>query len=406
MFVDAMDEAMPATTVGWSWELECFDADDDGDLDVAVSCKSCAGSKLYDNDGTGAFVDASDARMPALPNNYEFETMDLDGDGDLDLVTINDHGPGTRGGIFENDGGVFTDATDLRWPMTENPAGDDNMVAFVDVDSDGDPDFVVAGLFGQPDRLMRNDGGIFSMDAAAFAPADSPGSLGIAVSDLDGDGRWDVVLAEGEAAFADRVFFGVDVPVDTAPPVISNVTIPEAVEAGIVPVRARIHDHKSPLEAHDLARAEVVVAPSDPGGGPAAATAMRWIGEYQFMASLQLPDGRYDVQICAEDRRGNERCTDPVPLQVGEPAGGTTGGATAGASSSGPGTTGAGPDASGGTSTSGAEDTDPGAAASGGGCGCRTAARKGPAVLAVFLLVARRRRGRRRRPVANRGPAA
>lgn len=400
VFVDATEDAMPGTVVGWSWELELLDADDDGDLDVAASCKSCDGSKLYENDGTGAFVDVTMGRMPQLPNNYEFEPMDVDGDGDLDLVTINDHAPGTRNGIFENQGGVFVDATDLRWPMAENPAGDDNMAAFVDVDSDGDPDFVVAGLFGQPDRLMVNEGGAFTMDDGAFAPASSQGSLGIAVSDLDGDGRWDVVLAEGEAAFDDHVFFGVDVPVDTAPPVISNVVVPEAVAAGPVEVRARVHDGKSPLEAHDLRSVEVEYA-VEGSEAPPMVVSMDWYGEYLHRARLDVTDGTYEVRVCAVDRRGNGTCTDPVGLQVGS-GGGTTGGGSTGASATGAGTdatsgtTGAtaGPAGDGGQTGTTSEGDGSGDE---GGCGCATPADPAGCVgcvgwLAVVACFRRRRR--------------
>ena len=55
----------------------------------SISCKRCGGSHLFRNDGAGTFAD--DPRgLPQYTNNYEFEPMDLDGDGFLDLVTIND----------------------------------------------------------------------------------------------------------------------------------------------------------------------------------------------------------------------------------------------------------------------------------------------------------------------------
>ena len=80
---------MPDVRVRFSWDLELADVDNDYDLDVLVSCKRCAGSYLFRNDGAGTFTD--DPRgLPQYTNNYEFEPMDLDGDGFLDLVTIND----------------------------------------------------------------------------------------------------------------------------------------------------------------------------------------------------------------------------------------------------------------------------------------------------------------------------
>ena len=89
-FTDATADRMPKTLVGFSWDLEQVDVDNDWDLDLAVSCKTCPTSLLYLNDGRGLFTDVSGEHMPAFTNNYEFAPIDLDADGFLDLLTIND----------------------------------------------------------------------------------------------------------------------------------------------------------------------------------------------------------------------------------------------------------------------------------------------------------------------------
>ena len=162
-FTDATDARMPDLAVRFSWDLELADVDNDADLDILVSCKRCGGSSLFRNDGRGMFADESRA-IPQYTNNYEFEAMDLDADGFLDLVTMNDgeivgeNGSSRREHVFRNDGkGRFRDATDAWWPPAHNVGEDDNMVAFLDYDSDGDADFVVGSLSG-PDRLIVNDG--------------------------------------------------------------------------------------------------------------------------------------------------------------------------------------------------------------------------------------------------------
>ena len=75
------------------------------------------GQHLFRNDGAGTFTDDPRA-LPQYTNNYEFEAMDLDGDGLLDLVTINDGDIASddqvsrREHVFRNDGkGRFLDAT-------------------------------------------------------------------------------------------------------------------------------------------------------------------------------------------------------------------------------------------------------------------------------------------------------
>lgn len=80
---------MPETLIRFSWDLELVDVDNDFDLDILLSCKRCGGSSLFRNNGAGTFTE--DVRgLPQYTNNYDFEAMDLDGDGFLDLVTIND----------------------------------------------------------------------------------------------------------------------------------------------------------------------------------------------------------------------------------------------------------------------------------------------------------------------------
>jgi hypothetical protein len=181
-FVDAGAAAMPAWAVRFCWELELLDVDGDFDLDLLASSKRSPGSFLAHNDGKGRFVDAS-AKLPQFTNNYEFEAMDLDGDAVLDVVTIND-GKGEQRfaeHVFRGDGkGGFVDVTADWWPVADNPRCDDNMVAFLDYDNDGDADFLIGSLDG-PDRLLVNDGkGHLRAGAPVITGDPTRGTLGIA----------------------------------------------------------------------------------------------------------------------------------------------------------------------------------------------------------------------------------
>lgn len=298
-FEDVSATQIPQVPVKFSWELEFVDVDNDYDLDIVVSCKQCQGSFLYHNDGSGFFTDATD-QMPQFDNNYDFEPIDLNGDGFLDLITIND-GPSLKERIFLGDGqGGFIDATEELWPADANRGGlDDNMIVVLDYDSDGDPDFLIGSLSG-PDRLMVNDGtGLLSMiSGGVFGGSRTPGTLGIAVSDLNGDNKLDVVQSQGEAASDNRVYLGDATEPDTAPPVISGVVDLNGW------IHARVHDNKSPTAPQDWQQVFVT--------GQGSEVEMQWYGEYLWRAQVPAA-GEY--QVCAIDAAGNQSCSEAIAAQ-------------------------------------------------------------------------------------------
>jgi VCBS repeat protein len=223
-FTNATGARMPDVLVKFSWELEFVDVDNDYDLDIMVSCKMCAGSFLFENDGTGAFSDVTQQKLPQFSNNYDFEAMDVNGDDYLDVVTINDGLSYQEHMFLNNREGGFRDETARLWPDSENVGLDDNMAVFLDFASDGDADLLIGSL-DDPDRLLLNDGSgkLKLVNHTKPVLGDTPGTLGIAVADLNSDRKLDVVHAQGETAWPEKVFLGKNIPVDTAPPVITQV---------------------------------------------------------------------------------------------------------------------------------------------------------------------------------------
>jgi hypothetical protein len=309
-FTDATGARMPDALVQFSWELEFVDVDNDYDPDILVSCKVCEGSFLFENDGTGAFSNVSQQRLPQFSNNYDFEAMDVNGDDYLDLVTMND-GLSLREHIFLNDRqGGFNDATARLWPDRENVGFDDNMTAFLDFDSDGDADLLIGSLDG-PDRLLMNDGSgkLKLVNLTQSVLGDTPGTLGIAVADLNNDCKLDVAEAQGEGAWPEKVYLGKNIPADTAAPVITQVEkISSSGADRPVQIRARVHDNKSPTMPHDW-RSVVLRWTAD---GQTRQTPMQWYGEYLWRATIdEPPAGDFSYKVCATDAAENETCASP-----------------------------------------------------------------------------------------------
>ncbi len=324
-FSDVTAAQMPDIKVQFSWELEFVDVDNDYDLDIAISCKTCAGSFLFRNDGSGHFSDDTQGNLPQFTNNYDFEPMDLDGDGYLDLVTINDgdRATGEQVDVTErvfrnNQHGGYDDATDQWWPPgKDNPNSDDNMEAFLDFDSDGDADFLIGSLDGA-DRLMINDGtGHLTAAKKVFkTKKKSEGTLGIALSDLNGDHKLDVVEAQGETdgSIDERVYFGSGLQSDTASPVITLVESAPAAKSGqSVQIRARVHDNKSPTMPQDWQSVTLRWS----ADGKTGESPMVWYGEYLWRGTISaLPAGTIRYQVCATDKAGNAACSDEQSFSV------------------------------------------------------------------------------------------
>ncbi len=191
------------------------DVDGDGDLDLVAGGGPFSGSgtgqtRLLLNDGNATFTDATAARMP-VDNDATASVVleDVDADGDLDLVLGNtswsSSGPGVQNRLYLNDGsGTFADATPGRMPPDTDRTA---VVVLVDVEGDGDPDLVcgnVGHYWGQtgPDRLYLNDGsGFFTEATAGRLPAVSFGTTAMVSADVDGDGDFDLFATGSDYAF-------------------------------------------------------------------------------------------------------------------------------------------------------------------------------------------------------------
>ena len=180
------------------------DYDGDGDLDLAVTgldtTTFSARSAILRNDGLG-FTDVG-APLPAVYGGA-VAWGDLDGDGDLDLaIAGGDTSGASFARVYRNDAGTFVDT---GTPMTGLAAC---ALAWGDLDGDGDLDLVTAGIpaggAGGLTTIWRNDAGVL-VDSAIVVPGAA--FCAIALGDVEGDGDLDLAICGNFAGVAlTRVF--------------------------------------------------------------------------------------------------------------------------------------------------------------------------------------------------------
>jgi hypothetical protein len=215
-FTDRTDERLPSPD-DTTQDLELGDIDGDGDRDLIVGNED--DNRLLLNDGTGRFRDVS-GRLPmraAPEETREADFGDVDGDGDLDLLFANVQlfvdGADPQDRLLLNDGtGRFSDVTATHYPDENGRSLDGD---FIDLDADGDLDILTSNVAydGQqitsaPYEAYRNDGsGRFTEATAALLPSGVTGrGLDSEAADYDGDGRLDLYLCS--RGTVDRLLLG------------------------------------------------------------------------------------------------------------------------------------------------------------------------------------------------------
>jgi hypothetical protein len=234
----AAPEALPpgAAETGWSSSAACFDADDDGDLDVYVARylrfdvrrppvdgadgRTCrrrgrpvlCGPRGLDplpdlflrNRGGGVFEDATtaagfDQAKPVY--GLGVLVLDYDRDGRPDVFVANDATPNR---LWRNRGdGRFVETaveTGVAWSADGAPEAGMGVDA-ADLNGDGVDDLVVTNFEAEPNDVYLSRPGLGYLESSArvrTAGEDRPHvGWGVALRDFDGDGRLDLFVANG-----------------------------------------------------------------------------------------------------------------------------------------------------------------------------------------------------------------
>lgn len=189
LYTDASANLPDDGAKGASMDVRAVDVDNDGDLDIVLANEFQPNTLLV-NDGAGVFTKAdADALPQEVHDSEDIAIADFNGDGHVDLIFCSEddihQGWTNVHEYYLGDGtGKFTDAP-YHFPDSEA-----NAVTTFDVNKDGSPDV----LFGNKgfNRIYINNGdGTFEL-AEDRLPLINRTTQDLAFADIDGDSDLDL----------------------------------------------------------------------------------------------------------------------------------------------------------------------------------------------------------------------
>jgi hypothetical protein len=198
----------------WTTGVTMVDINGDGLLDIYV-CYSGKGdpegrrNQLFINQGNETFIDEAAAYGLDDPSNsIQALFFDYDRDGDLDMYLLNhntavineldfdskrtDRNKYAGDKLYRNDNGTFVDVSQQAG-IKGNSMGFGLGVAVSDLNGDGYPDLYISNDYIEPDYLYINNGdGTFTESLADHLLHISYFSMGSDISDINNDGLPDI----------------------------------------------------------------------------------------------------------------------------------------------------------------------------------------------------------------------
>jgi hypothetical protein len=193
-----------------------IDLDNDGDQDLVLSSDDTV--FFLENDGQAHFRMRAGWKSPS--RLFTLSAADYDQDGDLDVyacglvelgerpapIPYHDANNGGSNALIANQGNwQFRDVAD-EVGLDQNNARFSYASSWADYDNDGDQDLYVANDFGR-NNLYRNDGGKFVDVAAAAGVEDIGAGMSATWGDFNADGDVDLYVSNMFSSAGGRIAF-------------------------------------------------------------------------------------------------------------------------------------------------------------------------------------------------------
>jgi hypothetical protein len=183
------------------------DLDGDGDLDVVWNRHAKQTTQLFYSDGSGRFTERFAGQLPARVDRHQCASADVDKDGLVDLYCVigASYGRAIKANELwmQQPDGSFVERAGAYG--VKDPYGRGRTATFLDVNDDGWPDLYVVNFFPRPDGLPTTNRLFLNQHGLSFAPApwygldEEVGGLGtipgcVQAVDYDADGDEDLLV--------------------------------------------------------------------------------------------------------------------------------------------------------------------------------------------------------------------
>ena len=190
-----MDSALSVPSGNYILGASIADLNGDGKPEVIVACQNSNILSVYTNSSTLGHIGFSNETSIMAPSGgspFKAVVADIDGDGKPDIVAANSY-LGTVS-VYLNTtptGGTISFASDVDFATGNFPEG----VAIGDIDGDGKPDLVVANNTDNTLSLLRNTSTVGNISFATQLTVNSGyAAYDLVIADLDGDGKPDIAV--------------------------------------------------------------------------------------------------------------------------------------------------------------------------------------------------------------------